>query len=225
MNQSEFVEELRKINIELTDNQLQKLEKYYELLIEWNKKMNLTRIVEKKEVYLKHFYDSLTIARDIDVTPKKTLCDIGTGAGFPGIVLKIAFPNLSIVLIDALQKRVNFLNYVIRELDLKDITALHVRAEIYARANREKFDFVTSRAVANLNELLEYSIPLLKVKGIFVPMKGTCQEELEFSKQLIDKLSSKILHIDQFSLPFEGGERTIITILKEKVTSNKYPRD
>ena len=225
MDKNEFVEELRKINIEIDDYQLRQLEQYYHLLIEWNEKVNLTRITEEKEVYLKHFYDSLTISRSIDLTKKQSLCDIGTGAGFPGIVLKIVFPNLSIVLIDALQKRVNFLNLVIKELKLDNIVAIHERAEIYAKNNREKFDIVTSRAVANLNELLEYSIPLVKEKGFFVPMKANCEAEIEHSMIMLEKLFSKIVHIDDFSLPYNGGHRTIIRILKDRKTSNKYPRN
>ena len=224
MDKKEFIEELKKINVELTDHQLEQLDRYYQLLIEWNQKFNLTRITDEKEVYLKHFYDSLTLSKNIDLTSKKKLCDVGSGAGFPGIVLKIAFPNLSIVLIDALLKRVNFLNYVIQELRLTDIIAIHTRAEDYARLNRESFDIVTSRAVANLSDLLEYSIPLVKVNGYFIPMKANCYEELEEAKRLLGKLNSKIILINEFSLPFDGGNRTIINIIKEKKTDHKYPR-
>ncbi len=155
MTISEFIEELKKLNIEPTEEQLNQLNKYYELIVEYNKVMNLTGITEKEQVCLKHFYDSLTIAKVIDLNKEETLCDIGTGAGFPGIVLKILFPNLKITLIDSLNKRIEFLKIVIKELNLNNIEAIHTRAEEYAKDNIEKFDVVTSRAVAPLNILLE----------------------------------------------------------------------
>ena len=162
MNLNNFISELKKINIEITDIQLEQLNKYYELLVEYNKVMNLTGITEKEQVYLKHFYDSLTLIKVIDPTKEETLCDVGTGAGFPGLVIKILFPNLKVTLVDSLNKRIEFLKKVIQELNLKDIEAIHARAEEFSKLNREKFDIVTSRAVAPLNILLEYNIPLLK---------------------------------------------------------------
>ena len=189
MNIDLFIEETKKLGLTLTDKQLSQLEEYYNLLIEWNEKINLTRIIEKEDVYLKHFYDSLTLSKVIDLSKNLSLCDIGTGAGFPGIVLKICFPNLKITLVDSLQKRINFLNEVINKLNLKNIEAIHDRAENYAKNHREEYDIVTSRAVANLRVLSELSIPMVKVEGYFIPMKATIDEELEEAKDIINKLS------------------------------------
>ena len=161
MEINEFINEVRKLQINIDDDILDKLEKYYNLLIKYNEVMNLTGITEKKQVYLKHFYDSLCISKVIDLNEEQSLCDVGSGAGFPGIVLKIFYPHLKITLLDSLNKRIEFLNIVIKELNLDNIEAIHVRAEEYAQQNREKFDIVTSRAVANLNTLLELSIPLV----------------------------------------------------------------
>lgn len=224
MTISNFIEELKKLDIEPTKEQLEQLNKYYELLIEYNKVMNLTGITEKEEVYLKHFYDSLTIKRVIDLNKEETLCDIGTGAGFPGIVLKILFPNLKITLIDSLNKRIEFLKIVIKELNLKDIEAIHARAEEYASSNIEKFDVVTSRAVAPLNILLEYGIPLLKINKYFIAYKSNISQEIIDSKNALEKLDSTVEKLDEFLLPIEQSKRTIIKIKKLSKTNKKYPR-
>ena len=225
MDKEMFINELKKLNINLTDKQLWQLNKYYELLVFWNQKINLTRIVEEKDVYLKHFYDSITLCKVIDLNKRISLCDIGTGAGFPGIVLKIVFPSLSIVLIDALKKRINFLNIVIKELGLKDIEAYHKRGEDYARINREKFDVVTSRAVSSLDVLSEICLPLCNVNGFFIAMKGNCDEEITSSKTIISKLNSEIKEIKRFVLPIEESNRTLVVIEKRKVSSKVYPRN
>lgn len=224
MNLDLFIEETKKIGIELTSQQLEKLNQFYELLISWNQKMNLTRIIEKEDVYLKHFYDSLTLSKVIDLKQDLTLCDVGSGAGFPGIVLKICFPNLKITLLDSLQKRVNYLNEIIKELDLKNIEAIHTRAEDYAKQNREKFDIVTARAVANLKILSELCIPMVKVNGLFIVMKANIEEEIENSTEILKKLDSKIEKIETFYLPIENSIRNIIMIQKQKTTNNLYPR-
>ena len=224
MTISEFIEELKKLNIEPTEEQLKKLNKYYELLIEYNKIMNLTGITEKDQVYLKHFYDSLTIAKVIDLNKEETLCDIGTGAGFPGIVLKIIFPNLKITLIDSLNKRIEFLKIVIKVLELNNIEAIHARAEEYAKENKEKYDVVTSRAVAPLNILLELSIPLLKINKYFISYKGNISREIIESENALKQLDSIIEQIEEFELPKENSTRTIIKIKKENKTNKKYPR-
>ena len=208
MNKEEFVLELKKIGIEITDEQLVLLDNYYHLLIEWNEKINLTRITDEKDVYLKHFYDSLTLYRVIDLNSDLSLCDVGTGAGFPGIVLKIVFPTLRVILVDALLKRVNFLKLVINELGLKNIEVYHDRAESFARVNREKFDIVTSRAVANLRVLSEVSIPMVKVDGYFIPMKGLCDDELDEASDILKKLNSKVICVDNFTLPVENSQRS-----------------
>ena len=224
MNQIKFIEELKKLNIELNENQLLQLEKYYELLIKWNEKMNLTGITEKNQVYLKHFYDSITIIRIIDLKKENTLCDLGTGAGFPGLVLKIVFPNLKITLVDSLNKRLEFLKEVIKELELKDIEVVHARAEEYALNNREKFDIVTARAVAHLSILLEYAIPMVKINKYFIAMKANINNELEESKNALKTLNAKLTEIIEFKLPIEESIRTLIKIEKANETSKKYPR-
>ena len=225
MNQSKFIEELSKINISLNSNQIEQLNKYYELLIEWNEKINLTNITEKEQVYLKHFYDSLTLIKSVDLKENLTLCDIGTGAGFPGIVLKIVFPNLKITLVDSLNKRVKFLQEVIKELNLTNIEVYHERAEIFARQHIESFDVVTARAVAHLSILLEYCIPMVKINKYFIAMKANINEELEESQNAIEKLKAKVVKIDSFKLPVEESNRTIIKIEKLEKTNKKYPRN
>ena len=216
MNQDKFILELSKLNINITPLQLQQLERYYELLIEYNKVMNLTGITLKEEVYLKHFYDSLTIAKVIDLTQHNTLCDVGTGAGFPGLVIKIIYPNLKVTLLDSLNKRLNFLNIVIKELNLKDIETIHTRVEEY----NKKFDITVARAVAPLNILLEYCIPITKVNGYFIAMKGKNEE----ANNALLKLNSEIIATNSFLLPIENSNRTIIKIKKIKETDKKYPR-
>src|SRR5574344_1471806 len=224
MKIDKFIEELNKLNVNIDDDMLNKLNRYYELLVEWNEKMNLTGITEKEEVYLKHFYDSLTISKVIDLTKEETLCDIGTGAGFPGMVLKIVFPNLKITLVDSLNKRLDFLNEVIKDLNLKDIETIHARAEEYAVTNREIFDVVTARAVASLPILLEYTMPLVKVNKYFIAMKANAIEEIENSKNALIKLSGNIEQISQFILPIEESNRTIIKVIKKQKTNNIYKR-
>lgn len=211
MTKEKFIEELEKLNIILTEEQIEKLNKFYELLIEWNKKINLTRIEDEEEVYLKHFYDSLTIVKVVDLNKINTLCDVGTGAGFPGIVLKIVFPNLKVTLIDSLQKRVNYLNAIIKDLNLSDIEAIHARGEDY----KGKFDLVTSRAVANIEKLVKYTMHLVSPNGIFVAMKGDIDNEL--TEEIKNKLSKKyiITKIEKFTLPIEESKRSLV-VMKNK---------
>ena len=215
MNEKEFVEELKKINISLTEKQLEQLNVYFNLLVEWNKKINLTRIIDEKDVYLKHFYDSLTLIKVIDLNRDLSLCDIGTGAGFPGLVLKIVFPNLKVTLVDALLKRINFLNIVIKELGLSNIETIHNRAEDYAKLNKNKFDVVTCRAVSKLDNLLNYCIPIVKKNGCFIPMKANCEDELLEVNDKIKKMNIVIETIEEFSLPIENSHRTLIRIIKK----------
>ena len=216
MDQNKFIEELKKIDISINELQLKQLERYYELLVEYNKVMNLTGITIKEEVYLKHFYDSLTIAKVIDLNQYNTLCDVGTGAGFPGLVIKIIYPNLKVTLLDSLNKRLNFLNIVIKELNLKDIETIHIRAEEY----KNQFDIVVARAVAPLNILLEYCIPITKVNGYFIAMKGKNEE----ANNALKELNSEIIETNSFLLPIEQSNRTIIKIKKIKETNKKFPR-
>ena len=211
MNQQEFIEELKKLGISPTTKQLELLNQFYELLIEWNQKINLTRITEKEEVYLKHFYDSLTIVKEIDLSKVSTLCDVGSGAGFPGIVLKIFYPNLKVTLIDSLQKRVNYLNEVMKALNLTDIQAIHTRAEEYY----ETFDIVTARAVANIEKLLKYTMHLLNKTGKLVAMKGNIYEELSAAVQKRIQKKYKIIKITKFYLPKENSHRSLVIISKK----------
>ena len=222
MDNNTFILKVKELGIEIPDDAMQKLKKYYELLIEWNKKINLTAITNEEDVYLKHFYDSLTLIKVIDLNKEETLCDIGTGAGFPGIVLKIFYPHLKLTLIDALNKRINFLNKVCEELNLKDVTLIHARAEEYAKTNRDKFDVVTARAVAPLNILLEYSLPILKKDKYFIALKGN--ENTKESLNALKILNSKIVKEERFLLPIEESTRTIIKIQKNGIISGKYPR-
>jgi len=224
MNQSRFIEELKKLNIDINETQLAQLNKYYELLIEWNKFMNLTGITEKEAVYLKHFYDSLTLIKAVNLNKVETLCDIGTGAGFPGMVIKILFPNIKITLIDSLNKRINFLDNVITELGLTNIETIHARIEEYGINNREKYDIVTARAVAPLNILLEYSIPLVKINGYFVAMKANITDEIENSQTALSKLNCKIENCIQFNLPIEDSNRSLVSVLKTGKTNILFPR-
>lgn len=224
MKIEEFIKEVNNLGISLTEEQLNKLNQFYELLIEWNQKINLTRITSKEEVYLKHFYDSLTLFKVIDLYKAETLCDIGTGAGFPGLLLKIVFPNLNITLIDSLQKRVNYLNEIISNLSLENIVVYHMRGEDYARLNYEKFDIVTARAVSNLKVLSEICIPLVKVNGYFIAMKANADDELKNSKEIIRKLNGNIEQVEKFLLPKENSTRTLIMIKKLSPTNKKYPR-
>ena len=223
MKINNFIEELKKLGIELTEKQFEQLEEFYELLIDYNEKVNLTRITEKEDVYLKHFYDSLTLIKAIDLNKELTLCDVGTGAGFPGIVLKICFPQLKITLVETLQKRVRFLYLVKEKLNLKDLFICKERAEIFATNNRNKYDIVTSRAMARLNILNEMCIPLVKENGYFIPMKGSIEGELEEASNSIKELNSKIEKIVSFNLPVENSIRNLVVI--KKISDNKkYPR-
>lgn len=223
MNKEIFLEELKKINITLTNDKLDKLQKYYEILITENQKYNLTAIIKQEDVYLKHFYDSLTLTKIVDLNTQ-SLCDIGTGAGFPGIVLKIVYPTLKVTLLDSTEKKCKFLQKVIDSLELKDIEVINERAEIFSKENREKYDIVTSRAVAPLKHLLEYSIPLVKVNGFYIVMKGEITKEtenIEIYYKKLDIIEDKIL---TFQLPFEKSTRSLIRYQKLKETNKKYPR-
>ena len=215
----------KEINIVFTEEQLQKFYQYMNLLIEWNEKINLTAIVEPKEIILKHFIDSLTIIKYIE--PNKSVIDIGTGAGFPGIPVKIMREDLDITLLDSLNKRIHFLNEVIQKLELKNITAIHARIEEFAKNKqyRETFDVATSRAVANLTTLSEYMLPMVDLKGMAICMKGSeISEEISKSKNSIKLLGGKIDKIEEFTLPKSDNRRNLILIKKERQTPGKYPR-
>lgn len=227
MEKSRFDKELETFGIVLTDKQKEQFDRYYELLVEWNKVMNLTGITEYEEVCLKHFTDSLSIAAIKNMNKVNTMIDVGTGAGFPGIPLKIAFPHIRIVLLDSLNKRLKFLNQVIEELDLEDIVTLHGRAEDHARKAdyREQFDLCVSRAVANLSTLSEYCLPFVKKNGSFVPYKsGDADDEINQAKEAIKILGGDISEINKFLLPGSDIGRSLVDIKKIKNTPFRYPR-
>ncbi len=224
MNKQEFFEELKKLGINLTNDQIDKLARFYQLLVTWNEKINLTTIIKEEEVYLKHFYDSLTLIKVVDLRQPLTVLDVGTGAGFPGIVLKIVFPNLKITLLDSLTKRINYLNEIIKELDLHDIETVCSRCEEYTKINREKYDLVVARAVSHLKILSEMIIPTVKVNGYFIAMKANLNDELEKTIPMLKKLNSELKEIKEFSLPIENSKRTLVVIKKNAKTALFYPR-
>lgn len=222
-----FENKLNELGIILTDKQRQQFDKFYELLVEWNKVMNLTGITDYEEVNEKHFVDSLSIVKAIDMESVQSVIDVGTGAGFPGIPLKIAFPHLKVVLLDSLNKRINFLNEVIAQLGLTDIKTIHGRAEDYAKQAeyRENFDLCVSRAVANLSTLSEYCLPYVSMNGMFVPYKsGEIDEELENSKKAVKILGGKIENVVKFRLPGTDIGRSFVKVRKIANTNKKYPR-
>lgn len=218
-----MAEESEKIGIKLSDEQLNEFYEYMQLLLEWNEKMNLTAITDPEEVIKKHFVDSITIKKYIK--EKSRLIDVGTGAGFPGIPLKIVDKSIKLTLLDSLNKRINFLNEIIEKLNLKEVNTIHSRAEEYAKNKvRESYDVAVSRAVADLPILLEYLMPYVKLNGICICMKGPkAQEELERSKKAINILGGKLEEVEKITID-EEMERNLIIIRKIKDTPNKYPR-
>ncbi len=228
MNPKAFREQLEKDGLTVTDDQMNQFHQYLLLLQEWNEKVNLTAITEEEEVYLKHFYDSLTLAKYIDLNEKPfSLCDVGSGAGFPSIPLKIVFPNLKITIVDSLRKRIDFLQKVVDQLGLEGVQLYHDRAETFGQNKqfRGTFDYTTARAVARMSVLAELCMPLNKMQGVFVAMKAAnAEDELNDAAKAIATLGGKVREDIAFELPEDAGERHIVLIDKKKETPNKYPR-
>lgn len=222
MNKEEFYSFLKELNIKPTQDQLEKLEIYKNTLIEYNSHTNITAIKDDNAIYLKHFYDSLTLNKYLKENSR--VLDIGTGAGFPGMVLAIFNPKTQFVLLDSNNKKIKFLEYLNKKLNLDNIILVNDRAENYVKENLEQFDIVTSRAVADLRILLELAIPSLKINGIFIAMKANIEEELEKSKDTIEILNAKVKNIEKILLPIENSKRTILIIEHIKPTLEIYPR-
>lgn len=226
-NTEQFEKDCAELGVLLTKDQVQQFLKYYEMLVEWNEVMNLTAITEYDEVMKKHFVDSISLCRAYDITQKKSVIDVGTGAGFPGLALKIAFPNLQVTLLDSLNKRINFLNEVIQTLGLSGVETIHGRAEDFAKPGkcREKYDLCVSRAVANLSTLSEYCLPFVKKGGKFISYKSEkIVEEMNAAQHAIQILGGRIEGQVEFTLPDSDIYRNLFVITKEKPTPAKYPR-
>lgn len=227
MTEQQFYEALQEKGFELSDTQKQQFKRYFEVLVEWNEKMNLTAITDAPSVYLKHFYDSITSAFYVDFTKYESVCDVGAGAGFPSIPLKIIYPHLHVTIVDSLNKRITFLNHLAGELKLENVAFVHARAEEFGRnpKYREHFDVVTARAVARLSVLSELCIPLAKQGGLFVSMKGAAaSEEMKDATRAVKLLGAVLQNEHEFLLPEENSERHIFVFEKKKQTPKKYPR-
>ncbi|QCR34332.1 16S rRNA (guanine(527)-N(7))-methyltransferase RsmG [Lysinibacillus sp. SGAir0095] len=227
MNEQQFIEALKEMGIELSDTQIGQFKKYFELLVEWNEKMNLTAITDLEGVYLKHFYDSISASFYFDFTKVESVCDVGAGAGFPSLPIKICFPHLNVTIVDSLNKRITFLNHLSDQLQLENVTFVHARAEEFGQNEkyREKFDVVTARAVARLSVLSELCIPLAKEGGYFVALKAAAgPEELKDAKKAISTLGASLKEEFSYLLPVEESDRTIYIFDKIKKTPKKYPR-
>ncbi|GEN56418.1 ribosomal RNA small subunit methyltransferase G [Halolactibacillus alkaliphilus] len=227
MTIEEFVARLKAEGIELSHHQIKQFDIYFKTLVEWNEKINLTAITEETEVYLKHFYDSITASFYVDFKEPLTVCDVGAGAGFPSLPLKICFPQLKVTIVDSLKKRITFLNHLAAELELTDVAFYHDRAELFGRNKqfRHSFDLVLARAVAKTSVLSELCLPLVKTGGQFIAMKGPNAEvELKEAKNAIELLGGELDSIFTFDLPEDQGERNIVRILKRRQTPKQYPR-
>lgn len=226
MNEQQFKDALSEKGIELTAEQLTQFRTYFEELVEWNEKMNLTAITDQPSVYLKHFYDSVTAAFYLDFTKPMKVCDVGAGAGFPSIPLKICFPHIEVTIVDSLNKRIQFLTHLSDKLGLSGVQFVHARAEDFGQSeHRATYDLVTARAVARLSVLAELCVPLVKNGGLFAAMKAaSASDELKDAKKALEKLGVKNENVYSFKLPIEESERYIQVFRKFKDTPKKYPR-
>jgi 16S rRNA (guanine527-N7)-methyltransferase len=222
-----FRRQVEERGIMINDGQMEQFEKYFQLLVEWNEKINLTAITDKEEVYEKHFFDSIAASFFFDFSKVETLIDIGAGAGFPSLPIKILFPHLKVTIIDSLRKRITFLELLMDHLGLSDVTCLHGRAEDFGVMTeyREQFDLATARAVARLNVLAEYCVPFVRIGGYFLALKGADgRQELKEANKSIQSLGAKEFQVDTLHLPADEAERTIIQLQKKSSTPKKYPR-
>ncbi|WP_318506471.1 16S rRNA (guanine(527)-N(7))-methyltransferase RsmG [Bacillus sp. T3] len=227
MNVDQFQSMLAEKGITLSPSQLEQYNQYYETLVEWNEKMNLTAITEREAVYLKHFFDSISAAFYFDFTEPLNICDVGAGAGFPSIPIKIAFPNINITIVDSLNKRIHFLEHLAKELKLENVRFIHDRAETFGKnpQHREQYDVVMARAVARMSVLTELCLPLVKIGGTFIAMKAqSADEELQAGKKAITVMGGKVEQTHSFLLPIEESERKILLVKKVKSTPKQYPR-
>lgn len=225
MNREEFIEETKKIGINITEEIMNKFDTYINFLIEYNEHTNLTAIKDYESILLKHFFDSLMLEHYFDFQNTKRILDIGTGAGFPGMILAIMHPEIEVTLLDSNNKKLKFLELLAEKINIKNIKIIHERAENYVNRERQKFDVVTSRAVSDLEILSELSIPFLKIGGYFIPLKGKIDDELNRSKEIIKNLGGNIKNIFNYELIKENSTRNIILIEKVSDTPNKYPRN
>ncbi|ELK45145.1 16S rRNA (guanine(527)-N(7))-methyltransferase RsmG [Halobacillus sp. BAB-2008] len=227
MDTATFIQALKEKGIDLDEKQQHQFQRYFEILVEWNEKMNLTAITDQEGVYLKHFYDSLTAAFYYDFSKPLRICDVGAGAGFPSLPLKIAFPHLKVTIVDSLKKRITFLNHLAHELELDDVAFYHDRAENFGKnANfRESYDLVMARAVARMSVLSELCLPLTAKGGRFLAMKGpNLMDEMEDANIAVQTVGGEVIDVHTFELPQEGSERNIAIIEKRRKTPKKYPR-
>ncbi|AGK56188.1 16S rRNA (guanine(527)-N(7))-methyltransferase RsmG [Bacillus sp. 1NLA3E] len=227
MNIEQFQTMLAEKGISLSPHQLEQYEQYYQTLVEWNEKMNLTAITEKESVYLKHFFDSISASFYFDFNQPLNICDVGAGAGFPSIPIKIAFPNIHVTIVDSLNKRIHFLEHLADKLKLDNVRFIHDRAETFGRnpKHREQYDVVMARAVARMSVLTELCLPLAKVGGTFIAMKAqSASEELEAANKAITVMGGKLTTVHSFMLPIEESERNLLIVNKMKSTPKQYPR-